>query len=157
MNGSQYRCINSASAPNTHTGQLSHNRDRGDTVDSPLVHLGGESLNGCTIFAERISAAVVPLCIYGPWGTPFANALNFDSDILPCTMYFYHDCTRTICKINRFGNASILIPKVNEHVFLDVGRRSVSELNQRLQCFLFSRDTLCVRSTAMCPPPPCFL
>ncbi|GFV06460.1 uncharacterized protein TNCV_2947831 [Trichonephila clavipes] len=122
MNSSQHRCTNQASASEAQMQQCSLNSSLGDTFGSPLVHFGGQLLNGspsiCPNASPQPSFASV---IYGPWCTTFATSLILNSPILPCTVHFYHGGTRTVKKLSRFGNASTLGPKANDHALLDVG------------------------------------
>ncbi|GFV72265.1 hypothetical protein TNCV_637271 [Trichonephila clavipes] len=46
MNSSQHRCTNQASASEAQTQQCSLNCSLGETFGSPLVHFGGQLLNG---------------------------------------------------------------------------------------------------------------
>ncbi|GFW81799.1 uncharacterized protein TNCV_2884731 [Trichonephila clavipes] len=62
-----------------------------------------------------------PLSSMDPWCTTFAPSLILDHSILPCMVYFFHGGTRIVHKLSRFGNASTLCPKANDHVLLDVG------------------------------------
>ncbi|GFV86049.1 uncharacterized protein TNCV_670461 [Trichonephila clavipes] len=111
MNNSQHWCINQVSASEAQTQQRSLNSSLGDTVGSPLVHLGGQLLNEIRLFAS---------IIYGPWRTTFATSLILNSPILSCMVYFYHGGTRKVHKLCCLGNAFTLGPKANDHAILDV-------------------------------------
>src|SRR5580765_8936292 len=92
--------------------QRSLNSCLGDTVGSPLVHLGGQLLNGSTSICPNASPQPsFASVIYDPWCTTFVTSLILDSPILPCTVHFYHDGARTVHKLSRFGNASTHGPK----------------------------------------------
>ncbi|GFX26365.1 uncharacterized protein TNCV_949631 [Trichonephila clavipes] len=122
MDSSQHRCTNQASASEAQTQQCSLNCSLGDTFGSPLVNFGGQLFNGspsiCSNASPQPSFASV---IYGPWCTTFATSLILNSPILLYTVHFYHGGMRTVHKLSRFGNASTLGPKANDHALLDVG------------------------------------
>ncbi|GFX02343.1 hypothetical protein TNCV_2285111 [Trichonephila clavipes] len=48
MNSSHHGCMNQASVSEAQTQQRSLNSSLGDTVGSPLVHMGDQLLNGST-------------------------------------------------------------------------------------------------------------
>ncbi|GFU99076.1 uncharacterized protein TNCV_1227901 [Trichonephila clavipes] len=116
MNSRQHRCLNQASVSESQTQQC-----LGNTVGGPLVYLGGQLLNGstpiCSIASPQPSFTSV---ICDPWCTTFATSLIFDSPSLLCTVHFYHSGTGTDHKLRRFGNASTLGQKANDHAVLDV-------------------------------------
>ncbi|GFW67836.1 hypothetical protein TNCV_3871671 [Trichonephila clavipes] len=68
MNSSQHRCIYQASASEARTQQRSLNSSLGDTVGSPLVHLGSQLLNGSMSIRSNVSPQpLFTSVIYGPW------------------------------------------------------------------------------------------
>ncbi|GFU57251.1 calmodulin [Trichonephila clavipes] len=102
MNSSQHRCMNQASASEGQTQQCPLNSSLGDTVGSPLIHLGGQLLNGSTSILPNVSPQLLfTSVIYGLWCTTFASSLILDSPILPCTVYFYNGGTRTVPPLAR--------------------------------------------------------
>ncbi|GFY03280.1 hypothetical protein TNCV_1172401 [Trichonephila clavipes] len=114
--------MNQASALEAQTQQRSLNSSLGDTVDSPLVHLGGQLLNGSRSKHPKASPqSSFNSVIYGPWCSIFVWSLSLNSPILPCMVYFYHGDMQTVHKLSRFGNAFSLGSKVNDHVLLDIG------------------------------------
>ncbi|GFV23706.1 hypothetical protein TNCV_959001 [Trichonephila clavipes] len=69
----------------------------GDTVGSPLVHLGGQLPNGGMSIRPNVSLQPsLTSVIYSPWCTLFVMSLILESSILPCMVYFNHGDTRTV-------------------------------------------------------------
>ncbi|GFW65372.1 hypothetical protein TNCV_396381 [Trichonephila clavipes] len=122
MNSSQHRCMNQASTSEVQTQQRSFNRSLEDTVDSPLAHVGGLFLYGSMAIGPNTSPQPSFISdIYGSWCTTFATSVILERPILPCMAYSYYGGTLTVHKLSRFGNASTLGPKANDHDLLDVG------------------------------------
>ncbi|GFW50682.1 hypothetical protein TNCV_2889841 [Trichonephila clavipes] len=88
----------------------------GDTFGSPLVHFGGQLLNGspsiCPNASPQPSFASV---IYGPWCTTFATSLILNSPILPMHGTLLPRRHANSSQTQPFGNASTLGPKANDH------------------------------------------
>ncbi|GFU92557.1 uncharacterized protein TNCV_4794861 [Trichonephila clavipes] len=111
MNSSQHRCTNQASASEAQTQQCSLNSSLGDTFGSPLIHFGGQLLNGspsiCPNTSPQPSFASV---IYGPWCTTFATSLILNSPFSPCSVHFYHGGTRTVHKLPPLARKPMILP-----------------------------------------------
>ncbi|GFX81611.1 hypothetical protein TNCV_4179511 [Trichonephila clavipes] len=102
MNNKQHRCMNQASDSESQTQQRSLNSSSKDNVDSPMVEVGGQLLNGST--SIHPNASTQPLftsVIYCSWCTTFAP-LRF------LTVSFYHAWhTFTTAASEQFTNLAV--------------------------------------------------
>ncbi|GFX52239.1 hypothetical protein TNCV_4800961 [Trichonephila clavipes] len=114
--------MNQASALEGQTLQRSLDSNLGDTVSSPLVHLGGQLLNGSTSICPNASpqpsftAVILPMVHHIYLVADFGQSLfSMHVMLLP---WRHANSSQTY---SHFLNVSTFVPRANDHALLDIG------------------------------------
>ncbi|GFS85607.1 uncharacterized protein TNCV_2794441 [Trichonephila clavipes] len=111
--------MNQASASEAQTQQCSLNSSLGDTFGSPLVHFGGQLLNGSPSICPNTSPqTVVRLCHLWPVVHHICHVADFEQSHFAMHGTLLPRRHANSSQTQPFRNASTLGPKANDHALL---------------------------------------